>query len=301
MEIKYQNNSVREYRPRNKRPPNRRKKQTNLLPIILIIVLLAAVITSIIVFVNVLTPESHGSVASSSESSVASENSSQDTVSSNISSQTSTVSVSSSPYSVGTSNEPWNEWYLKIVSAKYPIDDSFKPELSVIKQEYAAYDSMKFDSRAIGALEDMIAAARNDKITLTVISSYRDVYKQDTLFQDKVNRVMKANASLSRDEAEELAATEVTRPYTSEHHTGLDVDFNLAERSFENTQQATWLKNNAETYGFVLRYPEDKQDITGIIYESWHYRFVGVEHASRMNELDMCLEEYVDYLKAGNR
>ena len=72
------------------------------------------------------------------------------------------------------------------------------------------------------------------------------------------------------------------------------------ESYFRNTAEAKWLAAHCAEYGFVIRYPEDKESVTGIIYEPWHLRFVGVKHAKRMNELNMCLEEYCEYIKSGN-
>ena len=100
----------------------------------------------------------------------------------------------------------------------------------------------------------------------------------------------------SKAEAEAKAATVVTRPGTSEHNTGFSADFNIAEDSFESTAMFTWMQEHAADYGFVLRFPKDKQEITGITYESWHYRFVGINNAKEMNRLNMCLEEYVEYM-----
>ena len=73
------------------------------------------------------------------------------------------------------------------------------------------------------------------------------------------------------------------------------------DNSFAKTSEYKWLLKNAENYGFILRYPEDKEDKTKIAYESWHWRYVGEENAKRMNELNMCLEEYVEYLQNGNK
>ena len=97
------------------------------------------------------------------------------------------------------------------------------------------------------------------------------------------------------DQAENKAATIVARPGTSEHNTGLALDINCANDSFENTAAYKWLKENAENYGFIMRYSADKQDKTGVIHESWHWRFVGINVAKEMNRLQMCLEEYVEY------
>ena len=91
----------------------------------------------------------------------------------------------------------------------------------------------------------------------------------------------------------------INKPGTSEHNLGLAVDFNYVNLDFENTKAFTWLKENAEDYGFILRYRKDKEDITKVEYEPWHWRYVGKEHAKKINELDMCLEEYIDYLKSG--
>lgn len=93
----------------------------------------------------------------------------------------------------------------------------------------------------------------------------------------------------------------VAIPGTSEHHLGLAVDFYPVSEKFESSAQFVWLKKNAEKYGFVLRYPEDKQSITRIKYEPWHYRFVGKEHAKFMNEHNMCLDEYIEYIKNSSR
>ena len=88
----------------------------------------------------------------------------------------------------------------------------------------------------------------------------------------------------------------MARPGTSEHHTGLAIDFNSVESKFENTEGYEWLKKNAEDYGFVMRYPQGKEDVTGVIYEPWHWRFIGIKHAKEMNRLNLCFEEYVRYL-----
>ena len=71
------------------------------------------------------------------------------------------------------------------------------------------------------------------------------------------------------------------------------------EESFENTKAFRWLQEHAEDYGFVMRYPKDNKNVTKIIYEPWHYRYVGVEHAKAMNDLGLCMEEYLEYLSNG--
>ena len=89
----------------------------------------------------------------------------------------------------------------------------------------------------------------------------------------------------------------INKPGSSDHNLGLAVDFNNVDNNFEDLKAFKWLQKNAENYGFILRYPKDKEDITKISYESWHWRYVGEEHAKKMNELKMCLEEYIEYLQ----
>lgn len=134
----------------------------------------------------------------------------------------------------------------------------------------------------------MVAAAQADGVDLRVWSPFRSYAIQNDLFQKQVNRV---------GGDEEKAATVVARPGTSEHNTGLCADFNMASDTFESTPMYTWMCENAEDYGFILRYPKDKQHITGVIYESWHWRFVGINNAKLINELGVTLEEFIEMKK----
>ena len=134
----------------------------------------------------------------------------------------------------------------------------------------------------------MVAAAQADGVDLRVWSPFRSYAIQNDLFQKQVNRV---------GGDEEKAATVVARPGTSEHNTGLCADFNMASDTFESTPMYTWMCENAEDYGFILRYPKDKQNVTGVIYESWHWRFVGINNAKQINELGVTLEEFIEMKK----
>ncbi len=131
----------------------------------------------------------------------------------------------------------------------------------------------------------MVAAAQADGVNLQVWSPFRSYAIQNDLFQKQVARV-------GGDEAK--AATVVARPGTSEHNTGLCADFNMASDAFESTPMYNWMCENAENYGFILRYPKEKQDVTGVIYESWHWRFVGINNAKEINELGVTLEEFIE-------
>ena len=131
----------------------------------------------------------------------------------------------------------------------------------------------------------MVAAAQAEGVNLQVWSPFRSYAIQNDLFKAQVNRV-------GGDEAK--AATVVARPGTSEHNTGLCADFNMASDRFESTEMYAWMCENAEDYGFILRYPKDKQPVTGVIYESWHWRFVGINNAKEINDLGVTLEEYIE-------
>lgn len=194
-----------------------------------------------------------------------------------------------------------NKWYMKLVNPDNTVDSSFisNVDLLEINSKYTSgsQSSKMLDRRVVESFENMCKAAESDGIALISISSYRTYSYQETLYKNRVQRCI--NEGLSRPEAEKKAATIVAIPGTSEHHLGLAVDINSVETSFENTAAFRWLQENAENYGFILRYPKDKQEITKIIYEPWHYRYVGVEHAKAINDLGVCFEEYVEYLSNG--
>ena len=187
-------------------------------------------------------------------------------------------------------NGALNEWRLKLVNNDNSVDKSYVPEL----EEYS--DGIMFDKRAIGYLKNMINAMHKDNITgIWVQSAYRSYEKQEELFNRKVTSYK--NQGKGQAEAERLAQMVVQRPEMSEHNLALAADFNTVTNEFENTKAFEWLQKNASDYGFILRYPKDKQDITKITYESWHWRYVGETHAKVMKEKGYCLEEYIDYLK----
>lgn len=193
---------------------------------------------------------------------------------------------------VSNSKEPeiLKEWNLKLVNKDNAVDREYVPELEEID------DGIKFDKRAISYLKNMINAMYRKGITkIWVQSAYRSYEKQEELFNNKVKYYK--NKGNKQEEAERLAQTVVQRPEMSEHNLALAADFNTVTNEFENTKAFNWLQEHAQEYGFILRYPKDKQDITGITYESWHWRYVGVEHAKVIKEKGFCLEEYIEYVK----
>lgn len=152
------------------------------------------------------------------------------------------------------------------------------------------------DRRIYDDLIAMLQAAKSEGLNPLICPSYRTNEKQEQLYQNKVSEYL--SQGYSKVEASDKAAFWVARPGTSEHQLGLAVDIvstknQRLDRSQENTVEQQWLIQNSWKYGFVLRYPTNKNSITGVGYEPWHYRYVGKEHAKKINELGVCLEEYV--------
>ena len=181
-------------------------------------------------------------------------------------------------------------WQLRLVSAAHPLPEDFEvPELTKLRGGHA------IDSRAYPALQQMMDDCRAAGLNPVICSSYRTYDKQEELFRKKVNTLLKQG--YSQEEAETEAARWVARPGTSEHETGLAVDivdksYQLLDEKQAETPVQQWLMAHCAEYGFILRYPVEKSDLTGIGYEPWHYRYVGVEAAKEISERGICLEEY---------
>ena len=185
------------------------------------------------------------------------------------------------------------DWRLRLVNKENPLPKDYKIELSNIDK------TRQFDKRAIGELNNMLKDMKARGVqNVWVQSAYRSVEYQQNLYDKSINKYLKQGKSI--EEAEALTLEYLNKPRESEHNLGLAVDFNNVDERFENTKAYEWLNKNAEDYGFILRYPEDKANITGIEYEPWHWRYVGKENAVQMNDLNMCLEEYIEYLEYGD-
>lgn len=189
-------------------------------------------------------------------------------------------------------------WYLKLANDWNTLPGDYDQSFTAV--EYGGGLSGKlFDSRAVEALREMLAAgnAENPALKLQPVSCYRSVALQKSLYQRQVNKYLGQGYSQAR--AEEIAATVVKRPGQSEHNTGLAADLGGSgnyslEESFEKTAAFRWLIENCADYGFILRFPKGKEAITGVIYEPWHYRYVGKEAAKEIMEKGICLEEYLE-------
>lgn len=183
-------------------------------------------------------------------------------------------------------------WMLAIASADYPLEEEY--EVETVPVGSAGY---LFDARASGALEAMLAAAEADGLSLNITSAWRSRATQAQLYENRVYRFQLEG--YSREEAEELGATVVARPGTSEHELGLSVDlvtdtYTSLDEGFAEQPEYQWLLAHCAEYGFIQRYPPEKSDITGIIWEPWHFRYVGVEAAEYIMEHNLCLEEFLE-------
>ena len=185
-----------------------------------------------------------------------------------------------------TQNPKEIDWKLTLVNYENKLPDDFQIELADIDE------TRKFDARAIGELNRMFEAMKNDGVNdVWVQSSYRSIEKQRKIFNEQVLKYM--NAGKTKEEAEKLTVQVINKPGTSEHNLGLAVDFNYVDNTFEKTKGFRWLKENADEYGFILRYPKEKEDITKVKYEPWHWRYVGKENAKKIKERGVTLEEYL--------
>lgn len=187
--------------------------------------------------------------------------------------------------------EAETEWNLRLVNAAHPLPEDFTvPELTQLRNRQA------IDKRAYPALQQMMDDARGAGLQPLICSSYRTRATQARLFQNKADTL--AKQGYSREEAEDRAAEWVARPGTSEHEAGLAVDivdknYQMLDEQQAQTPVQQWLMAHCADYGFILRYPTDKRDLTGIGYEPWHYRYVGEEAAKEIMEQGICLEEYL--------
>lgn len=185
-----------------------------------------------------------------------------------------------------------SKWYLTLVNRDYilPADYTVKTAKTVV-DIYGGYDYGLLDYRVAPHYIEMYNAALEDGIKLSPLSGYRSIAHQKRNFEARISLYMKQG--YSKKQATIMASEIILPPQTSEHNAGLCMDILSIYESFENTKEYRWLQAHAADYGFVLRYPKDKQSITNITFEPWHWRYVGVEAAKEMKAKNLCLEEYL--------
>lgn len=186
------------------------------------------------------------------------------------------IEVDAAGYAIATAavSEPTYIDGILVANKKYPLPQDFNPGED--KEARAAFDQMAADAKALG-------------FNLVAFSGFRSYEYQTTLYNNYVKR-----------DGKEAADRYSARPGHSEHQTGLAFDVGEKNREdlwltaeFGETPVGKWLADNAHKYGFILRYPEGKEDITGFMYESWHFRYLGVEKATDVKNTGLTLEEYL--------
>ena len=181
-------------------------------------------------------------------------------------------------------------WYLVLVNDTHPMEEGYKPKLADVGNGH------QVDERIADSLKKMMKDAKKAGLNPMICSSYRTVEYQQKLYNEYMGNAVKEG--LNYWEALKKTKDSTAYPGRSEHNIGLAVDivsasYTQLDKKQEQTKEAKWLAENCYKYGFILRYPNGKTEITGIIYEPWHYRYVGVEDAKKIKEMGVTLEEYL--------
>lgn len=182
-----------------------------------------------------------------------------------------------------------SDWRLVLVNKQHPIPEDYEFTLGTIT------GSMQCDERIIDDLLAMLQAAKKEGVNLAICSPYRNLDRQESLFNKKIKLYM--GQGMSYMEAYKIASQAVTIPGASEHQMGLALDifsdtYTSLDEGFADTEAGKWLAEHSCEYGFVLRYPKGKEYITSIEFEPWHFRYVGTEAAYVMTRDNICLEEF---------
>ena len=182
---------------------------------------------------------------------------------------------------------PWN---LVLVNDTHPMTEGYVPKLADVGNGH------QVDERIADALNHMLADAKKAGLNPMICSAYRTIEYQQKLYNEYMGNAVKEG--LHYWDALKKTKDSPAYPGRSEHNIGLAVDivsssYTQLDTKQEETPEAKWLAENCYKYGFILRYPNGKTDITGIIYEPWHYRYVGVEDAKKITETGVTLEEYL--------
>lgn len=186
------------------------------------------------------------------------------------------------------------DWRLVLINKQHPISQDYEFKLGKMSIETK---NILLDDRIIDDLLLMMQAAKEDGLSLVIRSPYRTFDRQESNFNERIREYMQKG--LSYMEAYKVTSQVITVPGCSEHEVGLALDITCESyrdltQGFEDTKEGQWLADHSYEYGFILRYPEEKEYITSIVYEPWHFRYVGRDAASVMKEENLCLEEFWD-------
>jgi D-alanyl-D-alanine carboxypeptidase len=185
--------------------------------------------------------------------------------------------------------------YLVLVNRNLPYTAAVEPVLAQANEEDAE-EELLLEATAAGAFRAMAAAADADGISLRLVAGYEDAATTQAEFAEWEQKYLAEG--LSEEEADARAATVAARPSTNEHETGLAADiladgYLTKDTGFADTEAYAWLSAYAADYGFILRYPAQRQSVTGVVYEPWHWRYVGVENARAIVASGVSLEEFI--------
>jgi len=203
------------------------------------------------------------------------------------------LSLLISPQCVIAEGTAGDSGYLRLVNRDYKLRSDYKPVNLV------DYGGIKLHSAALNAFLQMQEAMKTDRIyNLRLQSAYRAYDYQYAIFSRKVQELQAKG--YSKLEAERKASLSIHPPGASEHQLGLALDVSIdgkLTQAFGETSAGKWLEEHSHNYGFIIRYPNSKTDITKIVYEPWHLRYVGVPHATIIKDLELSLEEYLLWIK----
>lgn len=178
-----------------------------------------------------------------------------------------------------------SDWRLTLVNKDNAVPETYEAQLMTLS------NGKQVDERMYPDLQDMFDTMRADGVYPVVREGYRTDEDQQAAMQDQIDQYI--SEGYDEEEAETMAKSYVALPGYSEHQLGLAVDINADTSYSDNETVYNWLAEHAAEYGFILRYPEEKEDVTGITYEPWHYRYVGKENAAEITASGLCLEEYL--------
>ncbi len=263
-----------------------RKRRRNI--VLSVAVILAVAVGGTVLGVHMLTPKTSDSANVTPQTSV-----SDDPAISSLGENPSSITASTDPdpLAMDTSFAQWNQscdWTMIVVNAYNPLPDSWDENRIVYTESLSPCG---LDERIVDIVQEMVNDAYADGVSIWLSSGYRSKEKQAELFQQEIQGNIRDG--MDQKEAEAQARKLVMPAGYSEHQTGLVIDINGVNEDFYQTKAYQWMCDHASDYGFIERYPQGKDSITGINYEPWHYRYVGVENAKAIEASGLCLEEYV--------
>ena len=181
-----------------------------------------------------------------------------------------------------------NKGHLMLTNKFYSLDNTYNSNNMVnVSKQYSYGENQMLTSETYNAFLNMFSAAKKEDLTLIINSSFRSYEEQEEIYNE-----------LKNSRGDEYANKIAAKPGFSEHQTGMAIDiqtYGSTATNFEEFDEFKWLQQNAHKYGFILRYPKDKEYLTGYEYESWHYRYVGLDVATYIYENNITFDEYYAY------